>query len=293
MTFTPCITDAYGNFNTAGREALEEITRFAASRSGRDYSTHLRQLLQQLSVSLMLSNASTLLRNGDPSLVDDGRLPEDGRPGGECPVSPRDDGSDLSDVDASPVGFRPREADTEQLRREWIRASREGDFASVELIHVEVGRRMDMFGTHKVPRALNTLAVKITLQCKKDDETRTLSGLSIAAPLLLGRELDPYCRDFLAEPLYPSLTELPSESPPRLPILTESPKSQAPADSPPPTPALTESRPPPPASTESPPQRGALSVWYETAYATDYDQYDLLHTDATAGGEEDETTELN
>ena len=143
---------------------------------------------------------------------------------------------------------------------------------------------MDMFGTHKGPRALYTLADNIKIQCKKDDETRTLSGLSIAAPLLLGRELDPFCKDFPAEPLYPSppKSQASTESPPPTPALIESlPPPPSPTESPPP-PAATEPSSSPPVPKESPPQRGALSVWYETAYATDYDQYGLLYTDATA-----------
>ena len=59
-TFVACVLDCYGNWCESGRKMLEEIATARAALGGSPAHVHLRRLILQCNVAMMLGNARTL-----------------------------------------------------------------------------------------------------------------------------------------------------------------------------------------------------------------------------------------
>ena len=81
--FKATVVDAFGNWNTAGREVIEAVGLQSSFRDGVNARVHTRHLIQRLSVALFISNARALLVRFDPALAPAAGLPESFADAGE------------------------------------------------------------------------------------------------------------------------------------------------------------------------------------------------------------------
>ncbi len=81
--FKATVVDAYGNWNTAGREVIDAVGLQCSFRDGVNACVHAKRLLQRLSVALFISNARALLVRFDPSLAPADGLPDSFADAGE------------------------------------------------------------------------------------------------------------------------------------------------------------------------------------------------------------------